>query len=141
ASHRQGTGTGAAGPGVADRHAHGGFADVEPLVGPLGDRLDCLLGLGAAFAVAGHRATAAGGLDQHIEGVLDQGGVTGVGAGDRAGGGVGQVDEFRRAAQMGSSSAVSVSKPARLIRAAYSIRTGTIWPTNRSGAVAWTACR
>ena len=115
----------AASPRIADRHADVGLGDVVPLVGALGDRLDGLLGLGAALRVAGQRDAAARRFDQHVEGVLDQGGVARVGAGHRAGGHVGQGDEFRRAAQTVSSS-LDASAPARLIRAALSIRTATI---------------
>ena len=102
-------------------------------------KCELVFGLGAALGVAAHRHAAAGRLDQHAEGVLDQGGVARVGAGDRAGGDIGQRDEFGRAAHKAISSAGSTcwaSTPPRLIRAASSIRTGTIWPINRSGASA-----
>ena len=96
-----------AGAGVADRHADVGLADLETLVGPFGDGLDRLLGLAASLGIAAQRDPAARRLDQHSEGVLDQGCVARVRAGDRAGGDIGQRDEFGRAAHKAISSAGS----------------------------------
>src|SRR3989344_5845838 len=139
AADRQVRRAGRAGPRtrLADGDADVRLLDLQALVGAIGDGLHRLLGLAARLGVAGQRDPAAGRLDQHAERVLDQGGVTAVGARHRADGGVGQGDEFGSSAQAVSSS----STPARLFWAALSTFTGTIWPNIRSGAVTWTAWR
>ena len=72
---------------------------------------------------------------EQLQGVFDQGGVTAGGSGHRAHRGVGEGDEFRGLAHAGTCSRT----PARLILAAASIRTGTIFPIRRSGPSQWTA--
>ena len=96
------------------------------LIGTGGNRLHSLLRLTAPLGVAAQGHAAAWRLDQNAERVFDEGDVAAVRAGHCANGSVGQGDEFRRSTHAGSSAWVSA--PERLIRAALSMRTGTIWP-------------
>ncbi len=128
-------------PHLADGHPDVGLGDLEALVGALGDGLDHPLGVGAALGFAAHRGAAAGGFDQHVEGVLDQGGVTAGGSGHGAGAGVGQGDEFGGLAHAGSSARASARVPARLILAAASTRTWTTCPMRVGEPSKWTAWR
>jgi len=88
ATERQGPfggGRGVAGPGGDDGGAHVALLDLGPDLDPGGDRLDGAFGPQPALGVATQADAAAGGFDQHLEGVLQQGGVPPLRPGDRAG--------------------------------------------------------
>ncbi|MNN60246.1 hypothetical protein D3C81_1754150 [compost metagenome] len=65
--------------GGAQGHAHVGLGDLGARVRPLGQGLDDTLGLGPVPRRTVDRYAAARRLDQHLEGVLDQGDVAAVG--------------------------------------------------------------
>ncbi len=124
----------AVGLGGRDRDPHVGLGDVRAGVGAIGQDAHRPLGGGPPLGVAADGDAAAGGLDQHVECVFQQGCVAALGTGHRAGGGLGQGQEllaFGRAQAASSSTA-----PARLLDPAEAILTGTIWPSRRSGASA-----
>ncbi len=124
------------GLGRGQGDAHIGLGDVGAGVGAVGDHLHGALGRGAALGVAADGDAAAGGLDQHVESVFEEGGVAAVRTGDRAGGRLGKWQEFL--ASWTAQAASSSTAPARLLDPAEAILTGTIWPSLCCGTSAWT---
>ena len=127
----------AAGAGLADGDADVGLSDLVAGVGAVGQHLHGPLGARSGARIARYGNAAAGGFDQDVEGVFDEGRVAAARARDGAGGCIGQGKEVGRSAQAASRT----GDPARLFRAAETMRTGAIWPIRLCGASMWTDCR
>ncbi len=144
AAQRQVAAAGAAFAAARGRggQAHIGFCDLGPGLDALGHGLDGFLGPGAGLGVAGQRHPAAGGFEQDVEGVLDQGRVTAVGARDRPHRLLRQGQELSGVtAQASANAGLRSSVPVRLPRPAAAMATGAIWPTRSVEPSIWTGCR
>ena len=155
---RDGGGVAVAGGG--DGGAHVGLGDLRPRTQALGQHVHRAPGRAPGGTLAAQAHAAAGGLHQHAEGVLDQGGVASVRAGDRAHHRVVVGQElFRLAlariplpgvpgaqaaapnARMEGSAVAATTRPDRLLGPAASISTGVMRPIRSRGASAQTAWR
>ena len=113
-------------PDLADSYADIGLCDLQTFVGALRKGLDHTFCGRASLGITRYGDPSAWCLDQNIEGVLNQRGMPVGRAGDRAGGDIGQRNEIRRLAHVGSRTGALARVPERLILAAEAMRTETI---------------
>ncbi len=125
-------------PSLVDGDADVGLDDLQSLVGAVGDDLQRLLGSSARLGLAVQSDAAAGGLQEHVEGVLEEGGMAAVLAPGGADARLAQRQELGGAA---AQAAAGTRSPARLFGPVETIRTGAMFPIKRSSPSQCTAWR